>query len=118
MVVGLSANLGRALKIRRRELAVLRALGCRDSQLYATLCWQALTVVVIGLVAGVPLGALVGSTLWRSFASDLGILPAPAMPWAWIDVVIVGAVVVSIAAALVPGHRAAATPPAFALRET
>ena len=60
MVIGLVAGLGRAIRIRRRELAVLRALGCRSSQIYATLCWQALTVVVIGLVVGVPLGTIGG----------------------------------------------------------
>jgi hypothetical protein len=118
MIIGLSTTLGRALKIRRRELAVLRALGCRDSQIYATLCWQAVTVVSIGLVAGVPLGVVVGSALWRTFASDLGILTSPALPWGWIGVAIVGALVVSVAAALAPGRRAVAKPPAVVLRET
>ncbi|MGZ4723671.1 MAG: FtsX-like permease family protein [Ilumatobacteraceae bacterium] len=117
MVVGLCASLGRAIRVRRRELAVLRALGCTDSQLYATLCWQALTVVAIGLVAGVPVGALLGSRLWWNFASGLGIQPAPTLPWVWIGVVSVGTIIVSIGSALVPGHRAAAALPATALRE-
>jgi ABC-type lipoprotein release transport system permease subunit len=97
---------------------VLRALGCRGSQIYATLCWQALTVVVIGLLVGVPLGVIAGSTLWRRFASGLGILPAPTLPLMGIAIVIGAALVVSICAALPSGHRAAAERPAAGLRDS
>jgi len=117
MVIGLVASLSRAIRVRRRELAICRALGCRGSQLYATLCWQALTVIAIGLAIGVPVGVVAGSTLWRRFASNLGIRTAPAQPMAWIGVVIGAAVAVAIAAALLPGRRAAAQVPAAALRE-
>ena len=118
MVIGLVASLGRAIRIRRRELAVLRALGCRGSQIYATLCWQALTVVAIGLVVGVPLGVIGGSALWRSFASGLGVVPAATLPLIGIAIVIGAAIVVTIFAALPSGRRAAAERPAAALRES
>jgi hypothetical protein len=118
MVIGLVAGLGRAIRIRRRELAVLRALGCRSSQIYATLCWQALTVVVIGLVVGVPLGTIGGAALWRSFASGLGVLPTATLPLTGIVIVIGAAIAVSILAALPPGRRAAEDRPAAALRES
>jgi|GEM_PF-2819557 len=118
MIIGLVAGLGRAIRIRRRELAVLRALGCRSSQIYATLCWQSLTVVVIGLVVGVPLGTIGGSALWRSFASGLGVAPAATIASAAIGIVIGSAIAVSILAALLPGRRAAAERPAAALRES
>ncbi|MBK5333460.1 MAG: FtsX-like permease family protein, partial [Ilumatobacteraceae bacterium] len=118
MIIGLVASLGRAIRTRRRELAVLRALGCRASQIYATLCWQALTVVAIGLVVGVPLGVIAGSALWRSFAGGLGIVAAPTLPSIGIGVVIGAAIVVTICAALPSGRRAAAERPAAALRES
>jgi hypothetical protein len=118
MVIGLVAGLGRAIRIRRRELAVLRALGCRSSQIYATLCWQAVTVVVIGLVVGLPLGTIGGSALWRSFESGLGVMPSETLPLAGIGIVIGGVIAVSILAALPPGRRAAAERPAAALRES
>jgi hypothetical protein len=117
IIIGLIASLGRAIRVRRRELAVLRALGCRGSQLFATVIWQALTVVLIGLLVGVPLGTIAGSALWRRFASDLGIIPAPTLPWAWTAIAIGTTVVVSIAAAVFSGIRAAADPPYVALRE-
>ena len=117
MVIGLVASLGRAIRVRRRELAVLRALGCRGSQIYATLCWQALTVVVIGLLVGIPLGVIAGSALWRRFASGLGIVPGPVFPLTGIAIVIGAALVVSICAALPSGHRATAERPADGLRE-
>jgi putative ABC transport system permease protein len=118
MVSGLVAGLGRAIRVRRRELAVMRALGCRSSQIYATLCWQSLTIVVIGLVVGVPFGTIGGSALWRSFASGLGVVPAATLPLAGIGIVIGAAIAVSILAALPPGRRATAEHPAAALRES
>jgi hypothetical protein len=116
-IIGLTAGLGRAIMARRRELAVLRALGCRRTQLYATASWQAVTVVAIGLVVGIPLGLIGGSAVWRSFASNLGILPAPELPWAWIAVVVVAAVAIAIVSALVSGRSATADRPALILRE-
>ena len=117
IIIGLVASLGRAIRVRRRELAVMQALGCRGAQLYATVIWQALTIVVIGLVVGVPLGTIAGSALWRRFASDLGIVPAANLPWAWIAVAVGTAVVVSIGAAVLTRIRAATDPPFAALRE-
>lgn len=118
MVVGLVASLSRAIRVRRRELAICRALGCRGVQLYATVCWQAVTIVVIGLLVGVPAGVIAGSNLWRRFAANLGIRPTPVQPLVWIGVVIGGALVIAVAAAMLPGRRAAAAVPAAALRES
>jgi predicted lysophospholipase L1 biosynthesis ABC-type transport system permease subunit len=95
----------------------MRALGCRTPQLYATVVWQALTVVVIGVVVGVPIGTIAGSALWRRFASDLGTIPTPSLPWAWTAIAIAATIVVSIAAAMLSARRAAADPPYAALRE-
>jgi hypothetical protein len=116
--VGLVAALGRAISVRRRELAILRALGCKGAQLYATTAWQALTVIVIGLVVGVPVGIIVGSALWRRFASDLGIMPAPTMPWAWLGLVVGAAIIVTVAAVILPCRRAVGGVPAATLRDT
>lgn len=117
IIIGLVASLGRAIRVRRRELAVMQALGCRGSQLDATVIWQALTVVVIGLVVGVPLGTIAGSAIWRRFASDLGIIPAATLPWAWIALAIGTTIVASIAAAVLSRIRATDDPPFAALRE-
>jgi putative ABC transport system permease protein len=117
MMIGLAAALGRTIRVRRRELGVLRALGCRGSQLYATVCWQAVTVAAIGVGVGVPVGLIAGATLWRRFASGLGILPGPMLPWAWVGGVVVAAFAIAVLAALRPGRRAATEAPAVALRE-
>ena len=117
IAIGLMAGLGRAIKARRRELAVLRALGCRRTQLYATASWQAVTVVAIGLGVGIPLGLIGGSAVWRSFASNLGILPEPEVPWSWIAGAVAAAMVLAVISALVSGHRATAERSATVLRE-
>ena len=103
---------------RRRQVAVLKVLGFVRRQVLATMCWQALTVVAIGLVIGVPTGIAVGESVWRTFASHLGAVPVAVVPVAL--VAIVGAVIVvgGVALALVPALLAVRVLPAEALRET
>jgi len=102
---------------RRRQFALLKVLGFVRRQVLATTCWQALTVVVIGLVIGVPVGIAVGESVWRTFASHLGAVPVAVVPVEL--VVIVGAVIVvgGVALALIPALLAVRVQPGEALRE-
>lgn len=81
------------------------------------MCWQAATIAVIGVVFGVPLGLVVGASVWRVFAVSLGAEPLAAVPT--LSVVLLGAVIIvgAIALALVPANMAARISPAEALRE-
>ncbi len=102
---------------RRRQVALLKVLGFVRRQVLVSTCWQALTVVVVGLAIGVPLGIVVGRAVWRLFASHLGAVPAVIVPVGLISVVcaviIAGGVTLSIA----PAVFAARVSPAEALRE-
>ncbi|MGH8774580.1 MAG: FtsX-like permease family protein [Jiangellaceae bacterium] len=117
MAGGLALAIGLAVRTRRRELAILKALGSTGGQVRATLRWQALTVAVAGLVAGAPLGLALGMTAWREFAGNLGIPSAPVVSVPWIAVVVVAAVVVALLASTVPGQLAARISPSSVLRD-
>ena len=55
---------------RRRDFAILRALGFTSRQVRATLCWQALTLAGIALLIGVPAGIACGRLCWHVFADQ------------------------------------------------
>ena len=57
-----------AVNRRRRELAVLRALGMTRLQTRIVVATQASVLAVIGLVFGVPLGVALGRVIWRAVA--------------------------------------------------
>jgi ABC-type lipoprotein release transport system permease subunit len=56
---------------RRRDLAVLRALGLTPGQAAACVLWQAAIIAAVALVVGVPLGLAIGRQMWRVLADSL-----------------------------------------------
>jgi ABC-type lipoprotein release transport system permease subunit len=71
-----------SVRRRRRDFAILRALGFTSWQVRGTLCWQALTLAGIALLIGVPAGIACGRLCWQVFAYQLGITPVVAVPLA------------------------------------
>ena len=61
------------VRVRRHDLAVLRALGCRARQLRRPLMWSSVLPVAGGLVIGIPLGLLLGSLLWDHVTRPIGL---------------------------------------------
>jgi hypothetical protein len=116
MALGMTLAIAVAAKARRRELAVLRALGCVGRQLRATVRWQALTVAAVGLAVGIPIGLAAGRLAYGAFAHGLGVAPDATVPLAWLAVLVVATVGVGLLAAAAPAHRAARIPAAETLR--
>ncbi len=56
---------------RARELAVLRALGLTARQVAACVSWQALAIGAVAVVAGIPVGVIVGRRVWRAITEQL-----------------------------------------------
>ncbi|MGO9583755.1 MAG: FtsX-like permease family protein [Acidimicrobiales bacterium] len=102
---------------RRREVAILKVLGFVRLQVGAAVCWQSATVVLVGVVLGVPIGIGAGRVIWRAFASNLGVVPVDIAPVRLVIIFAVGALAVGGLLALVPAMLAARTRPAEALRE-
>jgi ABC-type antimicrobial peptide transport system permease subunit len=105
-----------SVQSRRRELGTLRALGFTGRQLRTSVRVQTLATMASALVLGIPVGIVVGRIAWRSFASELGVVTEPTMPWPWLGLRVVGGLAVALAAAAVPARRAARTAAATILR--
>jgi ABC-type lipoprotein release transport system permease subunit len=65
--------LAAAVRRRRYDVAVLRALGMTPIQAGAVLVTQAAVVALAGLLVGIPLGLALGRTMWR-YVADLVIV--------------------------------------------
>ena len=101
---------------RRRELAALRTLGFVRRQVAATLAWQATTLAVLALVAGLPLGVAFGRWGWTVVAASIGTPAAPATPLVAVLAIVPLTVLAANALAALPARRAARIRPAVALR--
>lgn len=76
----LAHMLASSTRRRRRDLAILKALGFIRRQVRHAVAWQATTIAAIALLIGLPTGIAAGRWAWRVFATQLGVLPEPALP--------------------------------------
>jgi ABC-type lipoprotein release transport system permease subunit len=106
-VAAVGHALATAVRRRRHDLAVLRALGVTRWQSAATVLVQATLLALVGLAAGVPLGFALGRTLWRSVADTTPIEYVPPFAvWA-LALIAPVALLSAILLAAWPSHRAA-----------
>lgn len=117
---GATAALGLTLlasvRRRRRDLALLKSLGFTRAQLAATVAWQSTVAVVLGTIAGAPLGIALGRYLWDLFAREINAVPAPTVPVVPVVLIALGALVLANLVAAVPARVASRAPTALLLR--
>ncbi len=105
-----------AVRRRRRDLAVLKTLGLVRRQVLSVVEWQALSLAVVALLIGVPLGLLAGRWAWVLFASSAGLAPAASIPVALVLLIIPVTVALAALIATWPAQAAARVRPATVLR--
>jgi ABC-type lipoprotein release transport system permease subunit len=115
-VAALSLTLIASVRRRRLELALMKTLGFTRRQLAAAVAWQSTVAVLTGTVVGVPVGIIVGRTLWQVFAHEIDVIPTPTVPAVTVALIALGALVLANVVAALPGRIAARTPTAVLLR--
>jgi hypothetical protein len=105
-LTSLALALGAAVRRRRHELAVLMAIGFTGRQLAGTVSWLATTTIAVGLLVGVPVGVVVGRSLWRLFAGTLDVVDTPGVPVLALAAIAGVAIILANAIAAVPGRWA------------
>ena len=115
-VAALGHALVTAVRRRRHDLAVLRAIGFRPLQVAGCIGWQATSIATIALLVGIPLGIAAGRLSWRWVADATPLLyVAPIAAFAIIGVIPASLLLANVLAA-VPARRAARLRPADVLR--
>jgi len=115
-LAALALTLFASVRRRRRDLALLKTLGFTRRQTATTVAWQANVAVLVGMVAGIPLGIVAGRILWDAFAREINAVPVPVVPVVPVVLVGIGALVLANAISYLPGRIAARTPTAVLLR--
>jgi ABC-type antimicrobial peptide transport system permease subunit len=115
-VAALGLTLTASIRRRRRELALLKALGFTQRQLALSVAWQASGAAFVGCVFGLPIGVAVGRELWLLFARSVNAVPQATVPALTLTLVGLGAFVFSNLVAAIPERVAARTPAALVLR--
>jgi ABC-type antimicrobial peptide transport system permease subunit len=105
-----------AVRRRRHDIAVLRALGMTRRQSRTTVITQATVVSLIGLAVGAPLGVALGRTIWRYVADTTFMHYVPPVAAAALALVIPVTLVAAVLLAVWPGRTAASLPVADVLR--
>jgi hypothetical protein len=105
-----------AIRRRRRDLAILKALGIVPRQVSAAIAWQATTVALVALLLGLPLGLAAGRSAWYVVAGQLGVVVRPAVPWAVVIAIVPAALLIANLVAAGPALAAGRIRPATVLR--
>ena len=108
--------LATAVRRRRQDLAVLRAIGFRPLQLASCVAWQAATVALVALVVGIPLGIAAGRWSWRWVADTTPLLYVPPLAATVVVLSVPVTLVLANVMAALPAWRAARLRPADVLR--
>jgi len=105
-----------AIRARRFEMAVMRALGLSTRGIRWSVAAQATATALVALIISIPVGVLVGRWAWLEYARDLGVLPVSIMPWSTLALIAAGAIMITNVVALVPGWFATRRSPGHDLR--
>jgi len=100
----------------RREFGILRSIGFLRRQIAATVAWQAITVVAVGIVVGVSIGLALGRLVWNLAASEFGVVAVVSTPNIRIALIAAGSLVASCFVVATPAAVAATSPAAPLLR--
>ena len=100
---------------RRRDLAILKAMGFVSRQVRATVGWQATAIAAAGLAIGLPLGVAAGRWAWTLLAGGFAIEPVPVIS-ALLLLSVPAVLLMANLVAAVPARAAARTQPAVVLR--
>jgi ABC-type lipoprotein release transport system permease subunit len=101
---------------RRRDLGLLKAIGCTIKQLLSIVLVQATTLIAITLIVAIPAGIVTGRFAWTVTAHWLGVPAATVVPIGVVVAVVGFALLAGNLVAFGPGLSAGRVRPAVALR--
>jgi putative ABC transport system permease protein len=115
-IAGLGVVMVRAVRERRHEIGMLRAMGFSTGIVRAAMLSEAGLIAVQGTVIGAVLGLITTRQLLQG-SDSFGDVPLPfVIPWGGLIAILALPLLASLAATAWPASRAAAIKPAVALR--
>jgi putative ABC transport system permease protein len=116
-IAGLGVVMVRAVRERRKEIGMLRAMGFQKGLVRTAMLSEAGLIALQGTLIGAVLGLITTKQLLMGTNESFGDEPvAFVVPWIGLSLILALPLVASLAATLGPASRAANIPPAVALR--
>jgi predicted lysophospholipase L1 biosynthesis ABC-type transport system permease subunit len=94
-----------AVRRRRRDLAILRALGATPRWLTGVVHWQATILTATVLAVALPTGSALGRLLYRAFVQHVGARTDVGVPIAWLGITLLALLILANVVAAVPARR-------------
>lgn len=107
----------RSIRSRRRDFAVLAAIGLRPHDIRVMAVWQSTCIAFVAVVLGVPIGILIGRSAWTRVANSTGVVNQIVVPAGWLIVGALGALALLDTIGMVAGRSASRREPAAGLRD-
>jgi hypothetical protein len=104
-----------SVRRRRRDLAILKAVGFVGRQVRASVAWQATAIAGTGLLVGLPLGVAAGRWAWTLLAQGFAIQPVAVLSPELL-LAVPAVLLLANAVAAIPARTAARTRAAVVLR--
>jgi putative ABC transport system permease protein len=117
-IAGLGVVMVRAVRERRQEIGMLRAMGFRAGLVRSAFLTEAGIIALQGTAIGASLGLVTARQVFQSSDAFGTTTAAFTVPWVGLTVIALLPIVASLAATAWPAARAAAIRPAVALRVT
>lgn len=105
-----------SMEQRRRQIAILRVMGCSQARVFGLVVTEAAVIGLLGAMAGVALSLIANQISAKIIDAKLGLIIQPALaaePTMW---VVLAAIVLAGVAGIVPALMAYRTPVARSLR--
>lgn len=91
-----------SMEQRRRQIAILRVLGCSQGRVFGLVLTESALIGILGVVAGGVLSLLAGITIAGALKARLGLVVAPTYAPEWLVPVCIGTIALACIAGLVP----------------
>jgi len=105
-----------SVRLRARDLAILKTIGFVRAQLRSAVAWQTSTLAFVAMLVGLPLGVIAGRAAWALFANGLGVPPSPVVPLLLIGLSVPATLLLANLIGAIPARAAARTEAAVVLR--
>lgn len=114
--IGILLALYNSMNERRRQIAVLRVLGCSQLRVFGLVLTEAAVIGVLGALVGVALGWLGAMTVSGVLKDRIGLVVHPVFSLDWTLGIVLGAVLLAALGGLIPAVLAYRTPVANNLK--
>lgn len=114
-ILGIINTLALSVVERTQEIGMLRAVGLQRGNIRMMIRLESLQIAIFGALVGIALGLGLGWAL-LTVLREQGIT-ITVVPWDQISIMLISSALVGVIAAVLPGRRAAKTPPLAAIKE-